>query len=251
MNENRKKREATFHDNRFGGESDIRDPISKYYSIMHMTLSAYEALILKYCENGQLLEYGCGTGSNSAFWGCNAKITGIDISQEGIAKAKEAALRSGQDIDYYVMDAENLQFEDNSFDVVIGLGILHHLDLKEAGSELSRVLREDGHAVFIEPLGHNPIINMYRKFTPSMRSEDEHPLLMRDIEFLEQYFSTVKARYFHIFTLLAVPFRKTKVFERLLALLSAFDTSLMRIMPFAKRYAWTVLLDLSMPRKIS
>lgn len=251
MNDTRKKREADFHDRRFGGEGDLRDPTSKYYSIMHMTLSAYESLILNYCKNKQLLEYGCGTGSNSVFWENKAEISGIDISREGISKAKEAALRSGQDIDYYVMDAEKLEFEDNSFDVVIGLGILHHLDLEKACLELSRVMRKDGHAVFIEPLGHNPLINMYRKGTPSMRSEDEHPFLMRDVKFLEQYFSSVKVQYFHISTLLAVPFRKTRVFKKLLGILSAFDAALMGILPFTKRYAWTVLLDLGRPRKIS
>ncbi len=247
----RKKREADFHDRRFGGGGDFRDPTSKYYSIMHVTLSAYKELILNYCEDKQLLEYGCGTGGNSAFRENNTKITGIDISPEGIAAAQEAALRSGHDIEYYVMDAENLQFEDNSFDVVIGTGILHHLDLEEACSELSRVLRKDGHAVFIEPLGHNPLINMYRKVTPSMRSKDEHPLLMKDVKFIEQYFSRVELQYFHLFTLLAVPFRNTRGFMKLLGILSAFDTSIMRILPFTKRFAWTVLLDLSKPGKIS
>lgn len=36
---------------------------------------------------------------------------------------------------------------------------------------------------FSEPLGHNPIINWYRNRTPEMRTEDEHPLLIKDIEF--------------------------------------------------------------------
>jgi SAM-dependent methyltransferase len=73
---------------------------------------------------------------------------------------------------FLVMDAESLGFDEGSFDVVVGSGILHHLALRQ-----SRVLRPDGCAVFVDPLGHNIFIRLYRKLTPSMRTADEHPLL--------------------------------------------------------------------------
>ena len=66
-------------------------------------------------------------------------------------------------VSFLVMDAESMKFEDKTFDVVYGSGILHHLNIDKAYRELARVLKPDGVAIFIEPLGHNPLINLYRK----------------------------------------------------------------------------------------
>ena len=41
--------------------------------------------------------------------------------------------------------------------------------------------------IFIEPLGTNPLINLYRKFTPTSRSDDEHPLTFEDIKYFKSY----------------------------------------------------------------
>src|SRR3546814_1101008 len=78
------------------------------------------------------------------------------------------------------MNAEAMTFPDDSFDLVFGSGIIHHLDIDRAFGEIARVLRPGGRAVFIEPLGLNPAIELYRRFTPSARTPDEHPLLRRD-----------------------------------------------------------------------
>ena len=51
------------------------------------------------------------------------------------------------------MDAEHTNFPDNSFDVVTGSAILHHLNIENCYQELHRILKKDGHAVFKEPMG--------------------------------------------------------------------------------------------------
>ncbi|MBT4365748.1 MAG: class I SAM-dependent methyltransferase [Candidatus Latescibacteria bacterium] len=251
MIDDRKQREKDFHDERFSGDDKIRKNASKYYSITQESSSFYKNLILRYCENKQLLEYGCGAGSNTIFWVQNrAIVTSIDISTEGIKKAKENVLKKGVYADFFVMDAENLKFESNSFDIVVGTGILHHLDLSKSFSELSRVLREDGHAIFYEPLGHNIFINLYRKITPVMRTVDEQPFLMKDIELAKEYFMNVEATFFNLFTLLAVPFRNGRFFKFFLGFLRLIDKNLIFFFPFVKKYTWIVILDLSKPRKI-
>jgi ubiquinone/menaquinone biosynthesis C-methylase UbiE len=73
-----------------------------------------------------------------------------------------------------VMNAEELEFEDAAFDVIFGSGIIHHLDVPRAYSELARVLAPGGSAVFVEPLGHNPLIRVFRNRTPELRTPDEH-----------------------------------------------------------------------------
>jgi len=46
---------------------------------------------------------------------------------------------------------------------------------------------EKGSAIFIDPLGHNPAINMFRRSTPDLRTEDEHPLLLEDFRLAGRY----------------------------------------------------------------
>ena len=104
-------------------------------------------------------------GSHAHFMATNgaARVVGIDISDVAIEKARGASRAAGiENAEYRRMNAEFLEFDDNSFDLICGTAILHHLDLTRAYSELARVLKPGGLAVFMEPLGHNPLINVYR-----------------------------------------------------------------------------------------
>ena len=101
------------------------------------------------------------------------------------------------------MDAERLAFQDRSFDVIVVNGVLHHLELREAYVELARVLKKNGRIMCIEALAHNPLINLYRRKTPHLRTEWEvdHILRMRDIEIARKYFGKVRVRFFHLASL--------------------------------------------------
>ena len=118
--------------------------------------------------------------------------------------------------------------------------------MERAYSELRRVLKPDGHAVFIEPLGHNPFINLYRWMTPAMRTEDEHPLKWNDLNALKTHFQDVKIECFTFFTFAAIPFRRTFLFEPLLAFFGLLDRGLFSI-PFLRRYAWTAIIHAQKP----
>ena len=130
--------------------------------------------------------------------GHGAAVVGIDISAEGIRQATARARTEGLEdrLTFAVMNAERLEFPDDHFDIVCGNSILHHLNLDSACHELVRVLKPEGRAVFREPLGHNLLINLYRKLTPKMRTEDEHPLLTRDLETLAGYFQEAHIHYY-------------------------------------------------------
>jgi len=71
----------------------------------------------------RILEVGVGTGLSLPYFRADSQVTGIDISAEMLAKARR---RVGQQklkhVDaLHVMDAEHLDFEDNSFDAVLAL----------------------------------------------------------------------------------------------------------------------------------
>ena len=73
------------------------------------------------------------------------------------------------------MDGHNLKYENNKFDLVIGNGILHHLDAETALSSIHRVLKPGGRLIFREPLADNPLLKLFRFLTPKARTIDELP----------------------------------------------------------------------------
>ncbi len=222
-----------------------RKPVSAFYSIDKTSKTYYQDYLAAHAPGRKVLEYGCGRGSFAFFLaqqGAEA-VVGIDISETGIEQARQKAAEEGlENARFHVMNAEAMDFEDGSFDVVCGTGILHHLDLEKAFSEISRVLVSEGSAIFIEPMGHNPAINLFRKMTPQFRVEDEHPLTRRDLQLVENYFEQVTAVPYHLFTLLAVPFRKQRRFPSLLNTLNTLDRKLFDLVPGLGLLAWQVII---------
>jgi SAM-dependent methyltransferase len=87
-----------------------------------------------------------------------------------------------------------LEFPDDSFDVVYGGGILHHLEFERALSEVRRVLKPGGLMLFEEPLNINPVGKFVRWLTPKARTEDERPLQNAELNLCARGFA-MKSRY--------------------------------------------------------
>lgn len=246
----RKQAEKEYHDKVFADHS--RAVVGKYYAIADESRRIYRAYLEANCAGKAALEYGCGPESYAFVMARKgARVVGIDISEVAIQEVRKLAEQepAGRNTEFHVMDAEALKFPDAHFDLVCGTGILHHLDLRKAYGEVARVLKPDGSAIFVEPLGHNPAIRLYRALTPNLRTEDEHPLLMEDLRLARQYFGKVKLTYLHLFSLLAVPFRKLPGFRRLLAWLEAADRFAFRTFPLLGRHAWMVIIVLGAPKQ--
>jgi len=75
-----------------------------------------------------------------------------------------------------VMDANNLTYPDNTFDLCFGSGVLHNLQLPQAFEEVERVVKKNGNLIFMESLVTNSLIQLYRRLTPSDCTSDETPL---------------------------------------------------------------------------
>ena len=147
------------------------------------------------------------------------------------------------------MDAEKLEFEKNFFDIIVCSGVLHHLSLQRAYSELARVLKPDGEIICNEPLIHNPIFQLYRRMTPHLRTkwEMEHILSKNDIKLAKEYFGKVETKFFHLATLLAVPFRNFSIFNPLLTFFEWVDSILLRL-PLIQWLSWQIVFILSKPK---
>jgi len=156
------------------------------------TMARLEWNFGKYLKNVRelrVLDLGCGHGEQSIILlERGARVSGIDISQRYIDDAIQSAKKAGysaEQYDFRIMDAHSLDFPDQEFDVVIGRGILHHLDLGVTLKEIRRVLKIGGRALFQEPLSANPILRMFRILTPYARTKDEKPLTPKDLDMIE------------------------------------------------------------------
>ena len=134
-----------------------------------------------------VLECGCGLGAMSTLLArSGARVRAFDISAGSIEVARRRAELHGvaDSIEFSVAVGEDLPYEDESFDAVVGKAVLHHLDAALAAPELYRVLRPGGRAAFSEPLGTNPLIAFSRDHVPyphkNARGADE-PLTYDDI----------------------------------------------------------------------
>lgn len=237
--------EQRFHNEIF--ESGKREEVGKYYSINHAILADFDKKIFSSPSGGKVLEYGCGMGDKlftlaKKGYDCH----GIDISDFAISELSKKASDDDLSIDYRVMNAEDLSYGNDFFDTIYGSGILHHLDLEKSYSTISEKLSPNGKAIFNEPLGHNPIINGFRNKTPELRTEDEHPLMMKDLELAKKYFGKVEIKYYYLSTL-ALPLIFKKSPKSLVSMTDALDRFLF-LFPFLKKQAWLILLELSDPK---
>jgi ubiquinone/menaquinone biosynthesis C-methylase UbiE len=99
--------------------------------------------------NDRVIEFGCGNGST---WANNRNKIPKDITviltdlSEGMLKAtKDNLLGIEQVIDYSVMDIQNIEYEDSSFNYAIANHMLYHVQNRDlAISEIARILKSDG-----------------------------------------------------------------------------------------------------------
>jgi SAM-dependent methyltransferase len=146
------------------------------------------------------------------------------------------------------MDAETMAFGCCSFDLVCCTGILHHLHIEKAFSEIALVLKPEGKAIFKEPLGYNnPLINFYRILTPHQHTKGEHPLLKEDFKMAQNFFNKVEVYYFDLFTLAVIPFLKIPGSTGLLKIAEWLEHKAFRLIPYLKRWAGIVILILANP----
>lgn len=247
--QDRLQKEKVFHNEAFA--KGIRKPLDAYYSVFSRIRMHFRQKLDDYSVGKDLLECGCGVNSYAYDLALRVRhIHGIDISDEAVAQSSERARQLGlTNCDFSIMNAEVLDYKDDMFDMLFGVGIIHHLDLPVFFSEAARVLRSSGRMMFMEPLGYNPFLNLYRKFTPHLRTPDEHPLLRSDLQLVKRYFADVKISYYHFFTMLAVPFREKTYFYGLLRQLEKLDDFFFRFFPGFKYLAWYTIIEARLPVK--
>lgn len=137
----------------------------KVYSEKYMTMWYPNEDIIRFCSSliqkkltldkydvkrkvERVLDLGCGNGRHAMYFARQGiKASGIDISAQAIAWAKEWAQSEGLDADFRVGDITNLPYEDDTFDAVVTHGVLDHVPMTtatKAAREVHRVLKPNG-----------------------------------------------------------------------------------------------------------
>jgi SAM-dependent methyltransferase len=256
--EERKLKELEFHDrdrDRVAiAELDEKEHAAlhgnkKFYSVVDASHDYVDEWIATHAPGRVVLDYACGNGGSAihaAASGASLAI-GLDISRVSIENARrDAALADVADRTFFVQgDCENTKLPSDSIDVVICSGMLHHLDLTHAFPELRRIMKPGGVILAVEALDINPAVKLYRRLTPSMRTEweKEHILSHRHLRFASWFFDVRNVKYWHLFVIPAALVHDTPFFSPLLKIGEALDAVAMRI-PLLNRLAWQFTFEL-------
>jgi ubiquinone/menaquinone biosynthesis C-methylase UbiE len=234
-------REKKFHDELQSKNKGRFENI--FYKALYNIYKDFNDCISEKSKNKVVLDYGCGIGSiTEKIVNSNpSRLFGIDISEVSINKAIENSKRLNLQINYSVDNCEKTRFKAETFDLVFGTGILHHLSLDKSINEINRILKNKGEMVFLEPLGTNPLINLYRKLTPKSRSDDEHPFVKKDFDLINSLFKHITIRYYGFFTLIFFLFYKNPQKSMVFKIISKLDYYFFKIKYF-KNFAWSVLI---------
>ncbi|MBW8784292.1 MAG: class I SAM-dependent methyltransferase [Novosphingobium sp.] len=148
-----------------------RRPWNAYWSL-------YDRIIAASPAGKRVLVPGSGFGDDAirlALLG--ARVSAFDLSPESVAIARERAERAGCEIDFRVAPAEALAaYDDGTFDMVVFVDILHHVEIAATLREVVRVTR-DGGLVLGDELYTHSLLQRVRESVPIARVA--YPLLRR------------------------------------------------------------------------
>lgn len=129
-------------------------------------------------QDKRLLEVGCGVGTDLVrFARAGAVVTGVDLAEVSIDLARKNFALEGLSADLRVMNGEDLEFDDGSFDVVYAHGVLQYTaDAQKMVDELHRVLRSGGEAILMV---YNKVswLNLLSKITKVELEHEDAPVL--------------------------------------------------------------------------
>lgn len=238
--------EREFYDAEAAGYlSNFSESLFKYDPDEDLPLShQYFYSLLRNPSGKKILDIGCGYGFTTIHLAKNgAELTSIDISPRMIELTRKNAAfnRVGNGIRTAVMSAQKLEFPGNSFDFVVGLGILHHLNLDLAGKEIRRVLKPGGQAIFLEPRIPFKFLILIRSLFPNKCFESPGGSQLSDDEIGRfcGFFSGNRIEYFLFLRKLA----RFPVIRNYSKKLDALDRKLILNHPRLKAFYWSFVVQ--------
>ena len=230
-----------------------RRPWNPYWHVIESVKKQYEG------GARTLLDFGCGGGTYAAiFASLGFRVSAFDISPRCIETARKVAAVHGlsEDIEFSVQRTEDLHYADDTFDVVVGIDVLHHVEIAPSVAESIRVLKPGGTAFFrewIEVPGLDYLRNTapVRFFFPTKKNldplaqitEDERKLTDRDLAVIRGLCSATTERRFYVFARLDRLLRNPQ--NRAASFMEKADYFFCRKIPSLNKLGGSVVLELS------
>jgi 2-polyprenyl-3-methyl-5-hydroxy-6-metoxy-1,4-benzoquinol methylase len=201
----------------------------------------YGAKLLGSVKACRVLDYGCGQGEEATYLAkMGAQVTAIDISPVGIELTRERAKLNGvgDRVTAMLMRCDPTEFPNESFDVVHGFGILHHIGLQIGMMEIKRLLRPGGRGLFFEHMGNSKTIEGLRPKEKDY-TKSERPVTWKEVQEIRQEFSKLTARPFHIASRLS---KRIQVLNR--PVVKRVDHAVLSALPFMRHFASGIVIYL-------
>jgi len=222
-------------------------PWNSYWRVVEIAKQNFRS------DDQKLLDFGCGKGELSLVLSkVGYEVFGFDLSPNNITIAKRLANEyqmTGR-THFQVGVAEKLDYPTNYFDMVVGNEILHHVEISQALSECSRVLKEGGGmAIFHEPV-RVPVFDFLREsrfgrwLVPKEASlenqvtEDERKLTADDLNLIKSIGVNSSTQRFLLFSRLE---RFINISEAS-SFLEKVDFYLFKLFPFLKPFGGRVVM---------
>ena len=255
--------EEKFHDKWAGTEDLSKIDIKKINAACTAPEMRYIRKKLGNIKEKSILDVGCGLGETSVFFALEgANVTSLDLSQGMLDATVHLAKLNNINIRTHKSSAEDFLLDKyEKFDIVYGGNLFHHVDIEATIKQIIRHLKPNGVMVSWDPLAYNPLINIYRKIAIEVRTEDEHPLKLKDIKLFNRYFGSVEKRYFWFTTLLVFIMmylfqrrdpnkerywkkvvEESKKWSWIYKPLELIDNILLFIFPFLRPLCWNIVI---------
>lgn len=249
------KIEQDFHDH-LAEKKNWDEPIQQYYSYERDSSTDYGLEVEKYfvqmvgdVRGKRVLDIGSGYGNTALKLAQQgAIVTSIDIAPKLIEGCKYRAAKHNLDIEFLVMDATNMSFAPESFDIILGFRTVHHLqNIKKFFADSKKLLRPGGFLIVVEPQKYSPFVEFGRKFIKNdveSRTPTEHPITPSDIKSMKEIFGKVETKEFEFLAsgLLFLNMIKLKFLFKVLLKPVLFIDKGLRYIPFLKPLYWQVIL---------
>ena len=139
--------------------ADVRDAYRRWAAVYDISFGGISAMGRRRAvaeanasPGGRVLEVGVGTGLALPAYAPSKRVTGIDLSREMLAKARERVAEQGlSNVEALLeMDAESTSFPDASFDIAVAMFVASVVpNPRRLLAELRRVIKPGGHILFI------------------------------------------------------------------------------------------------------
>ncbi len=213
-----------------------------------MKMSSYQKLyelLRQHVPGKKVLDYGCGHGMHTIQIAKMSarEVVGVDLSEESLKIAEERSMKNKvSNMKFLKMDAEALEFPNNSFDIVFDGGTFSSIELEKGLKEIQRVLMPGGLLIGIETLGHHPLANLKRWINKKRGVRTgwaaAHIMKINDLKLAKKYLTFEQINFFHLTSLLAIPFQNLPGAKLIIKFADALDKILFKILPFLKKYAF-------------